>query len=350
MNTILFELGTADVLNLRQYVRYSGLISSVMVWYHDHAQCGYVEYNDPCIPRSFPHPDRGFSILDHGSKIQWKEPEQLDLLSLPEEFLSTINAYARASDTDVAFDLDANEAQGYRIGLSGVNTSLRVDIDQMHTRVYDEIIIRMSTQEARTDFDDFKALQKLLEVETFESLVNPHHCREEECFINMVLMFKLSTPEPTADFRINIKKLLHIFKQDHGCLLITVQDSDSINGTQSIRWHLIQRAAFLLLSDVLEQYPSKADQPPPQIWIDGHGIALCATYPAMATSEETTIPCSYAIGDPDDVLDQYRRKMIHLDRSGIWEQCVSPHDIYSQMNNDSLASMCYCIRYYLGMD
>ena len=351
MNNILFQLGTADVLNLRQYAKYSGLISSIIIWYHGHNHRGYVEYNDSGILRSFPHPERGFDILDLGSKVQWKGPEQLSLLSMTDECLLAINTYAGTSDTNVVFDLDTNEAWGYRIGLSGVNNSLRAGIDRMHTRVYDEIVIQMSTQETTTNFNDFEALQKLLHVNNFEGLVNPFVRREEHCSVNMILIFKLSTPEPTADLRININKLLHIFKDDHGCLLITVQESNSsMNGTQSIRWHIIQRAVFLLLSDVLVQYPSEANQPLPQIWINGHGTALCATYPAMATSEEKSIPCSYAIYDPANVLDQYRRKTEYLDQSGIWGNLASSYDIYSYMNKDTLASMWYCLRYFLGRD
>ncbi|KAI4610709.1 hypothetical protein J4E83_008323 [Alternaria metachromatica] len=349
MNRVLFELRTADVLNLRQYAKYSGLISSIKIWFHEHDHFGYVEYNDSNIPHPFPHPGRIFDIPDHGSEIQWKESEQLRLLSLPTEILSAINAYAGASDTNVTFDLDTNKAQGYRIGLSGVNDLLRGDIDHIYTRVYDEIVVRMSTQEARTDFNNFKALQKLLEIENFENLVNGR--REEHCFINMTLIFKLSIAKPTADLRININKLLYTFNDDHGTLVITVQEPDSsMKDTQSIRWQHIQTAVFLLLSDVSEQYPSKTDQPFPQIWINGYGTVLCATYPATAISEEKTIPCSYGIDDPADILDQYHRKTEYLDQSGIWENLASSYDIYSYMNNDSLASMWYCLRYFLGRD
>ncbi|KAI4622702.1 uncharacterized protein J4E87_006269 [Alternaria ethzedia] len=351
MNHVLFEIGTADVLNLRQYAKYSGLISSITIWYHGHDHCGYVEYNDPGISRSFPHPERYFDILAHGSKVQWKEPEQLDLPSFPGELLSTINAYVGASDTSVIFDLDINEARGYRIGLSGVNNSLRADIDQMYTRVYDEIVIRMSTQEARTDFNDFKALQKLLEVDNFENLVNPYDRRGEQCFMNMILVFKLSKPEPTPDLRININKLLHTFKRDHGGLVITVQESDrSVNGTHFIIWHHVQKAVFLLISDILEECPSKANWPLPQIWINGHGTVLCATYPATASSEEIIISSLYANNDPADVLVQYDRKIEYLEQSGALEDLINAlHNPFS-MSTDTLGLMWYCLRCYLGMD
>jgi len=218
----------------------------------------------------------------------------------------------------------------------------------MHTRVYDEIVVRMSTQEARTDFNNFKALRKLLEVGNFDSLVNNR--REKDCFINMILMFKLSIPEPTADLRININKLLLAFNSDHGSLVITVQGPDSsMKDTQSVRWQHIQTAVFLLLSDVSEQYPSKTHQPLPQIRINGYGTVLHATYPATAISEEKIIPCSYGIDDPADLLDQYHRKTEYLDQTGILGDLASSYDVYSYMDNDSLGSMWYCLRYYLGM-
>jgi len=329
MNNILFQLGTADVLNLSQYARYSGLVSSIVVWCNGFDHYGFVQYDSSDLPRSFPHPNRGFGILHHGSKVQWKEPEQLSLLSMPDECLLAINTYAGTSDTNVVFDLDTNEAWGYRIGLSGVNNSLRADIDQMHTRVYDEIVIQMSTQETTTNFNDFEALQKVLHVNNFEALVNPFARREEHCSVNMVLMFKLSTLEPTADFRINISKLLHIFEHDHGCLVITVKESDSsMNGTQSIEWNLIRKAVFLLLSDVLEQYPSKADQPLPQIWINGHGTVLRATYRATATSEERIIQYASTSNDPANIHAQGYRKIKSTHQSGILNYDMSVHPYY----------------------
>ncbi|KAI4644652.1 uncharacterized protein J4E79_011089 [Alternaria viburni] len=349
MNNILFQLGTADVLNLRQYARYSGLVSSIIVWYSEFDHHGFVQYDASDISRSFPDPERWFDISDHGSKVQWKESEQLNLLSLPEEFLSAINAYARASDTNVTFDLDINKARGYHVGLSGVNTSLRNDIDLMKARVYDEIMIRMSTQKDTTDFNGFKALQEMLNIDNFSNLVVPYLRREGQCPINMVLMFKLSTPKPVADLRINITKLLHTFTRAYGDLSITIQGSDSgMSGTRSIMWHHIQSAVLLLLSDVLEQYPSEANRPLPNIWMDGHGTVLRATYRAKTTSEETIIPCSYAIDDPIDLLTQGHRRIKCLDQGGILKH-LRVASQQSGPSSGSLFGMWFNLRYSLGM-
>ncbi|KAI4674051.1 uncharacterized protein J4E88_008518 [Alternaria novae-zelandiae] len=348
MNRVLLELGTADVLNLRQYAKYSGLISSIMICYHQQNHWGYVEYNYP-IARSFPDPERRFDILDHGSKVQWKESEQLNLLSLPDEFLSAINAYARTSDTDVTFDLDTKKARGYHVGLSGVNTRLRDDIDLMNTRVYGEIMIRMSTQEDTTDFNGFKALQEMLDIDNFSNLIVPYFRREGQCPINMVLMFKLSTPKPAADLRINITKLLHTFTRAYGDLTITIQGSDSgMSGTRSITRHHIQSAVLLLLSDVLEQYPSEANRPLPNIWMNGHGTVLRATYRTKTTSEETITPCSYAIDDPIDLLTQGHRRVNCLDQGGILKH-LRVASQQSGPSSGSLFGMWFNLRYSLGM-
>ncbi|KAI4923645.1 uncharacterized protein J4E92_007619 [Alternaria infectoria] len=352
MNGVLFALGTADALSLRQYARYSGLISSIRIWYNDHGYTGFVQYTGSDSSRRFPHPVKHFEILDYGTKVQWERPQQSSLLSLPDVFLSAINTYASASDTGVVFDLDIKKAWGYHVGLSGVNRFLRCDIDRMVTRVYDDITIRMSTREAMTDFGDFKALQELMDIETFQDLLNPYECREEARSIEMVLMFKLFTQTPTADLRININNLLKIYERDHEDLSIIIQESDSsTSGTRSIIWQYIQGAVFLLLSDVLKQYPSQASQPLPHIWINGHGTVLSATYPATATSKETSIPCSYPIDDPVGNLLQGYRKLKHLhQQGGELKRIVAAHRPGPGLDSSSLVGMWYSLRWLFGVD
>lgn len=164
LNGVLFALGTADALDLRQYARHPRLMSSITIFCSGvYTPYGYVEHADPDAQHPFPHSERKFNILDHGSKVQWQEPQQLSLLSLPDEFLADINVYAtRPSDTMVVFDLDAKKSRGYHTGLAGVNRMLRYEIDHERTRVYGEIVIQTSTQETTTDFNGFRALQEWL--------------------------------------------------------------------------------------------------------------------------------------------------------------------------------------------
>ncbi|KAI4953401.1 hypothetical protein J4E91_002248 [Alternaria rosae] len=348
INGVLFALGAKDVLNLRQYARYSCLISSIMVWSNENGCVGYVENTDPDIPRSSPHTVRDFDILDRGSKVKWADPQQLTLPSLPHELLSVINTYANASDTDIVFDLDTKKAHVYHVGLSGVNDLLRFDIDRMATRVYDEIVIRMSTQEATTDFDDFKALQNLLAIENFGVLINPDERREAHCSIDMILMFKLSTPKSAEDLRINISQLLHLFIYDHEDLVITVQESNGSTGrTRFITWNHVQCAVFLLLSDLLEQYPSEAHRPLPHIWINGRGTVLHATYPATATSEERIIPYASTSDDPTNVHAQGYRKIKGVEQGGTMKNIAGA---YYHSHTVSLVGMWSLLRNHLWTD
>jgi hypothetical protein len=295
MNRVLCTLGTNDALNLKQYAKYSRLISAVSIQNRSiGGSYGRIDFEDFGIPRCFEVPEKFFDISDHGTEAQWRASQQLSLLSLPDEFLSAVNLYVTASDTRIVFDLDTKKAQGYHVGLGGVNQFFRYDIDTVFTRVYDEVVMRMSTREATTDFNSFKALQEMLDVETFMDLINPDECSEQRCSNIMVLMFKLPTPKPTADLRININKLLHMFKGNLRDLVITVQESGTSMGrTKPILWHNLRCAVFLLLSDTLIQCPSEAGQPLPQIWIDGEGTVVCATYPATVGREELNIPCVY---------------------------------------------------------
>jgi hypothetical protein len=311
MNSVLCTLGTKDALNLKQYAKYSRLISAISIQSRSTSSSyGQIDFEDAENPRCFEVPEKFFDISDHGTEAQWTASQQLSLLSLPDEFLSAVNLYATASDTSVVFDLDTKRAQGYHVGLRGVNQLFRYDIDTVFTRVYDELVIRMSTQEATTDFNSFKALQELLDVETFMDLVNPDECSEQRCSNSMVLMFKLSTPRPTADLRININKLLHTFKGNLRDLVITVQESGTSMGhTKPILWHNLRCAVFLLLSDTLMQCPSKAGQLLPQIWINGEGTVVCATYPATAGREQLNIPCVYSHEDFTINKEQGHRKV-----------------------------------------
>ncbi|KAI4957885.1 hypothetical protein J4E86_005025 [Alternaria arbusti] len=346
LNGVLFSLGATDALNLRQYAKYSGLMSAITVWYTGKGYVGYVRYTDV----DNPHPPRVFDILDRGFKVQWAETEQANLLSLPQIPLSIINKYANASDTGVVFDLDIEKARGYRVGLSGVNDFLRYEVDPIANRVYDEVVIRMSIQEATTDFHSFKPLQKLFRVNRFESLVDPIDCIEQGCFIRMELTFRLSMPTSTTDLRINIDELLDGLKCRIGDLIITVQEMDGgMRGTRPIVWDHLQCAVFLLLSDILEHYPSQAMRPLPQIWINGHGAVLCAEYPATATSKEKIIPYAPTADDPALIQAQGYRKIKRLvlghtlkDLAGIDQEDFSDTSI--------LVGLWYYLRFYLWMN
>ena len=342
LNGVLFALGTTDALGLKQYAISSRLMSSITFCYGDFGSIyGYVKHTDRDIKHHLPHTRREFDILDHGSKVQWKESKQLSFLSLPPVLLSAINAYAKSSDTGIVFDLDKKKVRGYYAGLSRVNNFLRYDIDRMTTRVYNKLVIRMSTQKTTTDFDSFRALQEWFVIQRFASLLN------WKCSIAMILKFKLPTAKPAADLRIDISKLLHLFAHDDSELIITVQGIDSSRShTCCIMWHDLRRAVFLLLSDLLLSFPSKAYAPLPPIWINGHGTVLCAKYPATISSEEKTIPYPYTVEGPANIREQICRKIESVAQSGRDDHRREPGNGELE-DAESLADMWYYFRDYL---
>jgi len=163
----------------------------------------------------------------------------------------------------------------------------------------------------------------------------------------MILKFKLPTGKPAADLRIDISKLLHIFDHDESELIITAQEMNSSRShTYCIMWRDLRRAVFLLLSDLLLSFPSKAYAPLPPIWINGHGTLLCAKYPATVRSEEKTIPYSYTVEGPANIPEQIYRKIKSVEQSGREDHRHEPQD-WELGDSESLADMWYYFRDYL---
>jgi hypothetical protein len=260
--------------------------------------------------------------------------------------LSAINAYVRASDARIVFDLDNEQAKGFYVGLSRVNQFFRYQVDTDSARSYNEIEIRMSTQKATTDFNSFAALQRWLNIGKFTDLINSRTWRAQKRSVNMVLMFRLPTPKPIADLRINITEILDAFNCDDVDSLVIVQESHSSKrDAKPIRLRNLRLAVFLLLSDILEQFPSEANQPPPQIWINGHGNVLCATYPATLSCEEITVPGRYNYDDGPINHKREDRRMETLDEA--WVLSVLPYyELVVPQDKSTLIGVWTYLRYW----
>ena len=176
-----------------------------------------------------------------------------------------------------------------------------------------------------------------LSVERFANLIDSE-CRYQERSFSMMLKFKLSAPISMADLRIDISGLLTLLRCDRADPSITIRVLDG-SDTKPIMWHNLACKVFLLLSDVLEQCPSEADKPLPQIWINGHGTILRATYPATATSGEMIIPYSNTIGSPANVHMEGYGKI-----KGLWNSAGIKGDLFPFTRNGSLIRFWYHLR------
>ncbi|KAI4680341.1 uncharacterized protein J4E84_007989 [Alternaria hordeiaustralica] len=345
LNRLLFTLGTEDALNLRQYARHPRLLSSIVITQRvNSSPVGMVDFVDPKEPRFHNVVRRSFHISDNGAKVQWVESRHSNILHLPSRLLSHINSYVLASDALIVLDLDKKKAQGYHVGLSGVNKHLRYRIDREREQLYNGMVIQASTREATTDFKGFRALQDWFDVDRFAELIRPDACWDEERSISIVLKFDLSTPRSTKDLRIDISKLLsmlHFLRAEPGSTIQLVDGSD----TKPIVWHDLACRLFLLISDVMKQCPSEAGRPLPQIWIDGHGTILRATYPATAISGQIIIPYSNTIDSPTEV-----RKEGYANIKGIWNNTSIQCDTYDFPNTDTLIGLWFYLGGYFWSD
>jgi len=351
MNRVLFTLGTKDALNLKKYARYPRLIPSIVIqmWYGERP-LGHISLKEAGTPRSFGDLRKNFDISDQGGKAEWRESSFSNLLDLSYRLLSEINTYVHASDARVVFDLDNEQVVGFQAGLHGVNQYLRQRIDREPGRSCDEIEFKMSTQEAVTDFKSFIALRRCLDIRKFKDLLDLARRLKRKRSVKMVLMFGLSTPKPIEDLRINITELLAIFRCGFLVSIIAVQESNNgMTNTETIILHSVRWAAFLLLSDILDQFPAKADQPPPEIWIDGHGTVLYATYPATDTSAEEIIPHLFTDKDPVSFSSEGWRMFKVVEDRGIWTKfCRTEYpDTIGTRNIVDLLDLWRHLRYYL---
>jgi hypothetical protein len=136
----------------------------------------------------------------------------------------------------------------------------------------------MISYKATTDLNNFWALRRWMGIELSKDMIKKQLNAAPASSTNLVLRFELPTSLGFGNLRINITMLLRLLPDFKGYFAITTTERSA-----RVPWRDLQRTVFLLLSDILEQRPSRQDQPLPKIWIDGHGAILRATYLAATT-------------------------------------------------------------------
>ena len=140
-------------------------------------------------------------------------------------------------------------------------------------------------------------------------------------FSEIILTFNNSGQALLKDFRIDIKMLLDLIRQlDERCSIKFVRTIGGGNYEKwseeaSVTWGSVQRALFLLLSDILKDMPHKAEGPIPQIWIDGCGKVLRAKFPATTTSAEQAIEYRHTSLNEKEVRNLGYKKISNFERA-----------------------------------
>ncbi|KAF1829353.1 hypothetical protein BDW02DRAFT_169257 [Decorospora gaudefroyi] len=330
LNNLIVTLGRRDALNIKQYGKYRGIISSVQFKWDPN-------YAGTCMFAG--GTTRYFDTIDDGKTVKWSDPPQgSPLLWLPGRAKRLIHTYACLSKAGVVFDLDSKAVSGLEEGLRGVSQQLHEEAHWYASWRQNDFTIQMATQEAATSFNNFAAFRQFANIPFYEDIRTPRFPTD------IVLKFDLSTSRTLGDLRIDFGRLLSSPPLKRECLdhCVVALSGPITSPPEKARfaWSHVQRSTFYLLSEVLEQLPSKAHQPPPQIWMDGHGTVLQATYSATATSDEVSILSLDENLNEPSVFEQVRRRFRSVRLSlGPRLEYFDPNDSDTVDNPDPLPSI-----------
>lgn len=162
-----------------------------------------------------------------------------------------------------------------------------------------QFILKMTAHSSTTDFDHFNALDCRAGIKTFRQIVYSHHSQAPKGVFNL----ELGGTIPWKDIRININHLLHLLEGLDGRSRFDFRQQDLIMDRTSHdegcnSWAKLQIDFLVLLSDIFLCEPSRGLQPLPDLWINGEGQLLHASYPSSTNM---------------DSLHQFDYKHAHID-------------------------------------
>ncbi|KAI4957968.1 hypothetical protein J4E86_005108 [Alternaria arbusti] len=221
------------------------------------------------------------------------------LLDLPRSVLSKIINLAALSPEGPILDMDNHTIDGIQLNILQLSRESRSDfmIRNMLTHNANATMVKRSTT-CRTSFKDFHFLRV--------------HCLTRPCcfFVprwdrsiasfNIALVFETADATSLSMLRINIVGLMEALKdaaKEQVSISISLKrpGADACEALQSGKIPLpdLERRVFLLLSDVIAGWPVAEDKLP-DIWMDGHGKLISATYSASATAPASRIENRHA--------------------------------------------------------
>jgi hypothetical protein len=173
----------------------------------------------------------------------------------------------------------------------------------------------MTFHKATTDFSNFQALERWMSMELSKDMIGTQLNVTPASSTDLVLRFELPTSTRFGVLRINIATVLRLLPALKGYCGITLSDPNTTaESSVRVQWGKLQRAVFLLLSDIIDQRPQEANQPLPQIWLDGHGTILRATYPATATSDDFFFSPDYDVREETELCGEGYERIRKIER------------------------------------
>jgi len=211
------------------------------------------------------------------------------LLDLPGSVLSKIINLAALSPEGPILDMDNHTIHGLQLNILQLSRESRSDfmIRNMLTHNTNVTMVKTSTK-CRTSFKDFHFLRVRCHTRPCCFFV-PRWDRSIASF-NIALVFETTAATSLSTLRINVIGLIKALKdaaKEQVSISISLKrpGEDACEALQSGKIPLpdLERRVFLLLSDVISGWPVAEDKLP-DIWMNGHGKLISATYSASATA------------------------------------------------------------------
>jgi hypothetical protein len=250
-----------------------------------------------------------FDISDMGA-VTWAEVgvPPCGINDLRQAALVRIVELSIFSGDEIVFDLDTHTVCGMNLTICQISSRWRRFLPEVprHTNV----TIKMTTGEVTTDFDDFGALNDLvyqppsspdlwgITINVFQEVIS--NGLYDHPSTTIVLNFDIATAASLDDIRINIKNLVPTITMSgflsHARIRFVLHCPWGSHVHQEeaiVILEDMQKRLSLLLADVLKQRP--ADLPKvqrmqlPDIWLNGRGALISASYPASIKSSAYSV-------------------------------------------------------------
>ncbi|KAH7086590.1 hypothetical protein FB567DRAFT_629621 [Paraphoma chrysanthemicola] len=291
-NNFFESLILKDGLKLRSCSKFDRLIGRITI--DQHLREGLVHF--PSTDR--PHSDQWFgtmsgdltmpfAVTEDGRGLGWTgfwlSGSRLKDIRGP--ILSTIIGYLVSTQDGIVFDLDARKVRGLDLSMCGINKALRSKIMAAISK-NNSVTLQLSTHLDSTNFNGFSALQQW-ELEPVRGIYPRDRANLPPLrFLPIICLHFDLIGEPRAmkTLRINITEFLRRTYKMLPSTWVQILMTCRHNGTENKDSRgcilaALRQNCFLLLSCLIIQHPEKQLKPCPDIWIDGEGYPVEATYP-----------------------------------------------------------------------
>lgn len=331
-NAIITSLIGHGHFSLQRFANFDRLIHSASIHFSE-------RYMRVTFDREHVH-WREFAVDQNGDvavRALGSKPDHL--LDLPRSVLTKIINMAMISPNGLILDMNTRAIHGLTLAPLQLSRQSRFDFQRRHMlRVNANVTIVKTGLKCTTSFKNFHFLRVWCNMKPCSYFL-PCACGSVAS-VNIALTFETAAATTLDKLRINVKGLIHavepVVQKEHVSISIALKrpGANPCDPLQSrIPLPGLKRRVFLLLSDVIAGWPVPEDKVP-DIWMDGHGKLISATYSASATILSSRIENRHATLNPVEMqrrgyqfaMDLYDNKLgVRGGRREMWSRLQRDH-------------------------